>query len=434
MISSILKKIGFFVVSVYPFIVTVSAQNLANAETAEGSKPTLFVYLERQIILQSDSVKAEIRFSNNDNYSLTEANLSVIQPSFLILECANPNTNCLKLGSIPAHSTVSRTLYLKSEKDVIIRDYNIAFIVDYKWKILKSGKNVNGQSFIVVEQPLGVKFLGSDSIAGVPLGIATLILPGLSCLLVLSLMRISWIPELPLGEKMLYSVLTSIVILTVGNKYLQLSLNPAHTISIDILATSSLLGAGIGLGLGLLYWLGWIGLWGWQQYQVREDQKLQINPEDDIYTLLTKMISLNKNIDSQQKALISLNNGEQHVGSLYVQQGDDYWLVGWFMILPPDDLTEEAKNTRDKIASYLEEKKLLDAIELARQSNFEITCRESIFCITNNDPPVTNDWEKKTWKQNEVKGSSYSADTEDLPLLQLPQNDISSSLRRTAGT
>ena len=457
MISSVFKKISLFVVSVSPFIVTVSAQNLANAETVEGPKPTLFVYLERQTILQSDSVKAEIRFSNNADYSLTEANLSFIKPDpetgFLTLECKpkntqntkecepcetqNTNTDCLKLGTIPAHSTLSRTLDLKSKKDVVIRDYKIAFIVDYKWKIIKSGKTVNGQSFIVAEQPLSVKFLGSDSIAGVPLGIATLIVPGLSCLLVLAFLGIPWIKEWPLGEKMLYSVLASIVILTLGNKCLQLYLNPAQAISIDILATSSLLGAGIGLGLSVLYWLGCLGLWGWQQYQAGEEQKLQINPEDDMYTLLAKMICLNKNINSQPKALIRLKNGEQYVGSLSVQQSEQYWLVGWFMIWTPEDLPEEAKKIRDRIASHLKAGKkenLLEAIELARQSNFEITRRESIFCIINNDPPVTTDWEKMQWNQNEVTGSWLSAEPADLPLLQLPQNNSSSPLRRTAET
>jgi hypothetical protein len=379
-----LKKITLFVLLVLSCITSISVQYLANAQNTETSKPIIFVYFERQTIRQSDSLKAELRLFNNTGYSLNNVVvkfnkpdfIQVSQPSNFTLHCEDRCIDFLYLGSIQPHSTTSQKFCINTTSEVELGDYNLAFVVEYSW----IEDNKIRQSFVSAEKPIFVKFFGSDSIAGIPLGIAGLVVPGLSCLLVLSWIKIPLIPELPLGEKLIYSLLVSIPILTIGNIFRSSSSN---IISINILFVLSLIGAIIGGTIGGFYWLV-------KAIKTHRQQQLEIKSEDiypkdgDYYQLLEKAIRLTRKSYSKiPKTEIMTLNDEKYQGTLAGNYSDkEYILIGWFAIESSERINNlpskyiEKINLffrifiracrRKKIKSCLENGKVLKEIRLAR--------------------------------------------------------------------
>lgn len=244
----------------------------------------------------------------------------------------------------------------------------------------------------MAEKPIFVKFFGSDSIAGIPLGIAGLIVPGLSCLLVLSWIKIPLIPELPLGEKLIYSLLVSIPILTIGNMFRSSSSN---IISINILFMLSLTGAIIGGIVGGFYWLV-------KAIKTHRQQQLEIKPEDispqddDYYQLLEKVIRLTRKLYSKTpKTIIQTLNDREYKGSLAASYSDDkYILIGWFAIESLEQLNKLPSKYIEKIKlffrvfirayrikkvkSCLDKEKVSKANRLARRLFFRIFIRDDL--------------------------------------------------------
>jgi len=187
--------------------------------------PALTISFERQNIRQNDCVNVQLILANNSDSELTKASLTVAGPSFVTwynYSCEPTATKSgdvfgsqsvpsLALGTISPRSTVRRQLHLQTPSTIQVGEYNSLFTVDYEWKL----NGTTTSSVVSAEKPIKVSFLGSESVAGIPLALAGFIVPGLVFWWIIKLFGASWSVD-ALGAQMIYSVLVSIAIVFVG--------------------------------------------------------------------------------------------------------------------------------------------------------------------------------------------------------------------------
>lgn len=185
--------------------------------------PALTISFERQNIRQNDCVNVQLILANNSDSELTKTSLTVAGPSFVSwynYSCGQNKSGdifgsssvpSLALGTIPPRSTFRRQLHLQTPSTIQVGDYNSLFTVEYQWKLNEG----TASSVVSAEKPIKVSFLGSDSVAGIPLALAGFIVPGLVFWLIIKLFGASWSVD-ALGAQMIYSVLVSIAIVFVG--------------------------------------------------------------------------------------------------------------------------------------------------------------------------------------------------------------------------
>jgi hypothetical protein len=71
----------------------------------------------------------------------------------------------------------------------VVGDFNFLFTFEYEWP----QQNSLQQSFVVVEKTLKVSLLGSDSVAGIPVGLAGFIVPGLIFWWIVARFNVPWL-------------------------------------------------------------------------------------------------------------------------------------------------------------------------------------------------------------------------------------------------
>ena len=179
-------------------------------------KPGLAIVLQRQAIRENDELEAQVWISNEWDKPISNVALRVSTPAFLswnASSCADwkknsyrPNAQGVALiNLIRPNDFQTTTICLKSDPDIMVGDFNVAFTCEYSWP--------TGRSFVTAEKTLKSNLLGSDTVAGVPIALAAFIVPGLVFWLVIGWLQVPWNVGSALGDKLIYSVIVSVVLL-----------------------------------------------------------------------------------------------------------------------------------------------------------------------------------------------------------------------------
>lgn len=312
------------------------AQTQAAPEAGAPPKLTVSVFFDKAVLPQHDTLQAHLWLSNDSDSDLTGVDLHVSAPEHLEWSdgaCPNSQSSSAKLGaalalgSIAAHATNEHTLCLRSDSSVEPGDFSIPFVFEPSWH---AGGKLRS-TLVVAEKPLKVAFFGSDTLAGIPLALAGLIVPGLFFWLVLQCFRVPWGVGLALGDKMIYSVLVSVAILAVGAWASHLTdsgwlgyLDLNQGMSVAKLFWMALSGAILG-GLALLVYASW------RHFRREEIERRTIRITDDTLALLGKILR-NKQTSLHPNTMVRLKNGETYYGSLGLEGPELTALVGWFRV------------------------------------------------------------------------------------------------------
>ena len=364
-----------------------------SAQGVSAPKPTIYISLERQAIREDDCVPVEIWFSNDDKHELNDVVLQIASPSFIKLDeksCGAKEQNLVKQIKLDAGQSPSiyhQTLYLKTGPDITVGDYTLLFTFQYRWKLEKEA----GHSMLSVEKPVKVNFFGSESVAGVPLGLAGLIVPGLFFWLVVRLFGVSWGMETALGDKLIYSVVMSFIFVALASILIRYAswlryLDVSSGISIAKLIRL----AGTGAAAGAV--VGAVEMWH-RKRREKNEAKARINFDDDDVAMLGKLLKRNPNYNPSRLArlvrkflgreganyrpqtIVQLKGGgDQYIGSLGVKEADLTTLAGWFKITKDKSQPEVVRRLEElERRGYL-----FDLLEQAKAANFKIEGRNRV--------------------------------------------------------
>ena len=344
--------------------------------------PQLVISFERQTIRENDLIPVRVLLTNPSDKSLQDVSLSWKIPSnFLVvypeacgksLQEMRDNYPAEKYPAGPpplqwkmippqnqSGSAVAADLCLVSST-ANEGDFNLLFELRYSWQI-KDGMN---HAAMTVEKPIRSAFLGSDTLAGIPLGLAGFIVPGLLFWLMLEFWRTPWRIQGPgLGDKMIYSVLISLILIALVSFFPALKgrLDITRGLSLAKLEGLALLGAisGILVGLADNKWRG---------FQTRRS----IHATDDEYDLLAKLLRLNGG-KRWPKTTVKID-GVDYVGSMGVPTATDTILLGWYQITGDTTRPELTKQMTDLVKRG----ELYQALKIAQHNKFMIAVREGV--------------------------------------------------------
>jgi hypothetical protein len=278
--------------------------------------PTLFVRLERSVIRENDAVPVLIWIENTGEQALSPLRLRIETPDFMEWRARDERTNWLRpsavlaLPPIAAHSLVEIRGELFTHSSIRTGSFTLLFLLD---------GSPNGR--VSVEKTVQVSLLGSDTLGGVPLGAASLVIPGLLFFVVCGLLKVRWSPS-SLADRVAYGAVLSVLLLSVGP--VSTFLDPSRGIGIRKLGNLALLGVAGGLLAAGIDWFV-------RHLEKRWAARWEPAPGDTETMLLAKLIALNGSHPNGPFAVI-LNAGEEFRGSLAWRGAERTYLVGWFQV------------------------------------------------------------------------------------------------------
>lgn len=353
------------------------------AEPQAAPKPLVQVSFERQSIREADSIKANIWMSNEGDQTLTDIKMHVAGPDFLTWysdSCEGCDTkNGLDLEPLNPNQTINFTVRFKTGPRIVVGEFNTLFTFTYTWH----QQQKSGRSFVALEKPLKASLFGSDTVAGVPLALASYVVPGLFFWLILSIdyFKFPWaIKDVALGDRLIYSLVVSFLIIWVGNRFKFPDENSG--ISLKGLFIYALVGGGLGSLVGVVSRLQkHISEKRAQEAQRKIDEvkKLAdaklIDSSDTDDVLLEKLLELYPN-RRKPKTIVSFpDDGREFIGSLGAKTDDFVALVGWFKI----DSDMVPKTAQEEFATLYKENRLLDLLQLARKLAVPIEALDPIY-------------------------------------------------------
>lgn len=322
--------------------------------TSDPPKPSVVVSFERQSIREDDTVQVHVWLANGWDFELTGLALTVRVPERLkwsSIPCSDWRAKSfeggggdrpLSLTPLKAHEVRSYTFCVKSDSEIKVGEFNTLFTLDYEW----ARGDDRRHSFVTSEKTLKANLFGSDSVAGVPLGLAGIIVPGLFFWLVVARFKVRWLPwgegGLALGDKLLFSVVVSVPILIAISLVTTRSPFPDVNTGISVfkLFTYGAVGAVLGLGFGLH-----------EVYRRRREARrraAQVQLDDPPHVLLGKLLRLYPD-DQLPRAVARLPDGTEYHGTL-AQKGDVATaLVGSFHVNLddlPQPIVDELRRAR----------------------------------------------------------------------------------------
>jgi hypothetical protein len=386
--------------------VSARIQGQLAENSSKDPKPDLLVSLSQSSIRENDEVSAVIWISNGSDVPLTSLRLQIISPAKM--EWSEDSCNVppasgeIALGSLAAHSAISKKLCLKSTSTVLPGNVNLLFTVVFAWK----GKDNSGESFVSSEKSLTVTLLGTDTLGGVPLGIAGLVAPGLLFWLIVNALGASWGPGIALGDKMIYSVLTSAVIMLLLSPLRSFDMRTG--LSISKLAYLAIIGAVLGFLAGGIDWA--------VRYVKKRNLEAQtLSAGDNQSAALGKLLRAYEDT-SIAKTIVRLTNGEQYVGSLGQKNSNVVTLAGWFRVQRegiPQGLLEGLKR-------QLLEKKYLQLFTAAERNGWQIEASNYILKLGADGHEQPTPDATRSWKPNEVQEVAPILGEPKWPPLGLP--------------
>lgn len=423
------------------FTVCALAQTGSKGTPNPLVKPTLLVSFERQTIRESDSFLIDILVGNGDQKDLKDVVLQITSPDFLLWYEPQHEKNTLQLldqnklviGNVAGNVLVRKKILVKSKPIIRVGSFNVLFTVAFKQD--------NTSDYVSAEKPVQVNLFGSDTVAGVPLALAGFIVPGLFFWVVTSWARLPWSVDVALGDKMIYSVVVSVVVVLVGTQLQWLDLDVENGIGVSKVFRLAMSGAALGIIVSVPVWI--YRVYGY--IRQRQQAELQINLNDSDETVFRKLLLKYSEV-TQQQFRVTLNNAsnDEYVGSLFQQTPSTplepgfIWIVGWCKITrtvaPQAETLHRLKRWSREIAAILKrrltpeehwkqmealikKRKLVELYDLAKRERFimewdGVAYKETGGLVNTSD-------RMRRWQNTEVSGMprSEAGNTEPLRLI-----------------
>jgi hypothetical protein len=360
----------------------------------EVPPPFIIVSFGRLSLRESDREQVELWLANNSDQTLKRVSVEIAAPKFVHWH----ENSCdgrefgqsLNVGEIPPRSTLTRKLCLSTDSEINVGDFNTLFIVRYEW----DANGVTRQAFVSSEKTLKVNLLGSESVAGVPLALAGLIVPGMFFWIFLRLWGVPL--DKDFGKELIYSVLVSLALIGLiyllrlqfhwdGLKHFDIS----GGIGLNKLLTLAATGFGMGNIGGAAYY-------DWQNYK----RSLLISPTDIFIRKVEKIVRQNPG-SLRPKTTVLLKNGGTFVGSLSATNNGVTWLVGWFSINVAAHAQDE--DFIKKMRAYSEQNDYLNILRLARRKNLELTPTDQIKQVVGEAQPPRGTI--LNWNEDQLSGA-----------------------------
>jgi hypothetical protein len=379
------------------FLLTLAAaQSSPTPSEPQQPKPVVNISLGRVSIREDDCIPVEVWFANESGQEIKGAVLEISSPDFLRwslepckVDIQVPIQSVSLEPVFTAHpvsrSILYRRLYLKTGTDIEVGENNLLFTIKYQWH---AGGEVK-QSFLASEKSIKVNLLGSDNVAGVPLVLAGLIVPGLFFWIVARWLGFSWATEMPLGDKLVYSVVVSIIFIALASALMSRVpwfhyLDISSGISIRKLIGLAGTGAAVGAFVSLIDYLR-------RRRSAKRTARTEVSfsdtPEAMVGKLLRKISTYNPSKPARllsrisptqfsgykPQTMVKLKNGEIYSGSLGEKGTDLTVLTGWFKVTQ-----DQAKLEAEELEALKTKGWLFDLFALAENKGFQIAGRNQV--------------------------------------------------------
>jgi hypothetical protein len=359
--------------------------------TAETPKPSVSISFVRQALRENDSTRVEVWLNSDTQPKLTNVAVRISSPEFLEWYDAScqqkSDQSRIQLDSVESGAAFHKELCLKSKADITAGEYNLLFTFNYEW----SKENKIQTAFMSVEKPLKVNLLGSDSLAGIPLALAGLIVPGVCFLLVLRAAKLTTKDGVDL---MIHGVVVSLIFIAVakvsqrfvagsgGTRLAQKLqyLDASSNVSVDKLMWLAISGAAVGVLVALVHY-------GNSEIQNRRRQALEIKEGDDSDTIVCKLLKRDPRYNRSAITLwlkdffgkgnssyrplttVRVKDGGEYLGTLGIRNGSSARLLGSYKVVV--DGTTDRKVVA-KLRRYSEKGWLLHTYNLAIKKHLPI--------------------------------------------------------------
>jgi hypothetical protein len=345
----------------------------SSAVPAQSGTPVPGVSFSQQTLGENDSVYVQTWLPNDTSNDFTEVSLEIFGPEFIEWhdkDCSGPRiTNPLSLEAPVRYTFIEHRLCTKlnTDSEIKVGDFNILFVYHYQWK----DGNTLKKSASSVEKPLKIVLLGDDTIVGIPMGLAGLVIPGLFFWFAVSLWKAPWGVGLALGENLFYSVIVSAIFVAIGAWLPHTSWLPQmdvlNGISLGKLARLAATGMVVGTIMGAVDK-------GARLYCRKQRLARTIKPDDPPDVMLEKLLNTNPDKKLPKTTVRLKKDNAEYTGSLGVQTDDITLVVGWFAIPLsgfPGKLSKQVKR-------YAEKNQLADILELARSKNITVELNSAV--------------------------------------------------------
>lgn len=398
---------------------------------AESPKPTATVSFERQAVRENDTTAVEVWLNAESEPEITSVALDISSPDFLEWSDASCSQKLadkhIALEPTGSKSTFHKRLCLKSQSDITAGEYNILFVFKYQWNKDKESRTALTSS----EKSLKVNLLGSDSLAGIPLALAGLIVPGFCFLLILRTFKVIGTEGVDL---MVHGVVVSLCFIGLAKllrgvfagwgwtgcaqklHYLDASSN----VSVDKLIWLAAFGAGLGGLVALAYY-------SYRGVKTRRLLAFEIKEGDDDRTVLYKLLRKDArynhslpvlwlkdlfgsgNEDYRPLTVVRVKSGEEFRGTLGVKTGMSAKLIGSFKVVVNGQTDPKLV---DKLRKHKNKGWLIQVYNLAVKKELAIAGQNETTKLVGSTPTGTGDL-ISTWDDDVTgidfreKGSAY---------------------------
>jgi hypothetical protein len=209
----------------------------------------------------------------------------------------------------------------------MVGDFNVSFTCEYAWPAAAG----NGRSFVSTEKTLKSNLLGSDTVAGVPIALASFIVPGLVFWLVLGWMKVPWSVGPALGDKLIYSVIVSVALLWLISWW---KTDSSGAIGLSKLFWFAATGGVAGVVTGSLDHLRRSLLKRRKDRQDAIADAAQAKVGDEPKELLRKLLA--KYPQGRKPRAVVKDGSTQYTGSLMEETDEIVAIIGWFRIVKDD--------------------------------------------------------------------------------------------------
>jgi hypothetical protein len=377
-----------------PFVFALLFCCLSSRLAVAADKGPLAVFLERNDVRENDSVRVHFQVTNDGSSNVSAAQITIISPANFMQwycgGCKPENENLLSkvdLGPISISQTVDKEVWFHTLPNIPVGQFNLLFR-------LEMTVESKPQKYVVLaEKPVTVKLLGTDTLGGIPLALSGLILPGFCFWLVLSLLGVRWSVGLALGDKLVYSIAVSLVLLSICAWLSVADISSGLSIKKLFLWAGS--GVLTGVAVGGPDWL-------WRWLKKKREKEITLEPLDDGQLVFRKLLV---RYASKEKPLskVVLKDNKEYYGSLVHRDPDKTTLVGWYQL-------EKSKAHGDTQNIKALSKEILNDSTVLEESEGILVLKDGVYTDTghwllqwNNADVLHAEIRKSGWKRKPLE-------------------------------
>ncbi|WP_276485672.1 hypothetical protein [Paraflavitalea pollutisoli] len=332
----------------------------------------LAITLERGAVEIGDSIPLVVQLSNGAAIPVSNLRLSLNGPAFVSLRSMDVAPgDSIRLGElVPFTATNRNGLRLVVAKNALVGDFNLLFTLSYTWQ----QKGVVYHNQAVIEKPLHIGLLGTDKIIGIPLAFAQFIVPGLFFLSLLALVKVPFAKALDTQEKLVFSVLISVLCLFLVNYIGSTSgwsfarqLYEGNTISLEKLFYLAL----VGVVLGGMFWGGYETRQYFKRIQLA---RLAFREDDKPVELVWKALKLNPRYEGHPW-MFTCKDERVYYCAHYFETDLHYILVGVYKISKGDLQPKQEEQLRqfgDGKQFYQTSRNLLKLLDYSKEAGITL--------------------------------------------------------------